>query len=315
MKLVAVALVRNEADIIEAFVRTNLVLIDALHVMVHRSTDGTREILQALKAEGLALTLSEVEEESFNQELHTSAAARAAFRDGADFVFPLDADEFLRSDSRAALEQALGDLPPEHVGALRWLTYVPTGQDRVAANPLFRIEHRFNLTPSPVLDLDYCKVVAGAWFAARPAARIVEGNHAVFDGAQASTVPCRTVSVCHYPIRSGDQVAEKAALGWLAQLASGRPVEGTSVSGHWQRIFGALKANGAVTSADITALAAAYVPPASRKNDLVLDPLPHRVDIQRYASLARPRTFVQALIERAESLARIKGGSFPGPTA
>ena len=315
MKLAGVSLVRNEADIIEAFVRTNLVLLDALHVMVHRSTDGTRELLQALKAEGLALTLSDIEEESFNQERHTTAAAGAAFAEGADFVFPLDADEFLRADSRAALEQSLANLPPGNVGAMRWLTYVPTRNDKPHVNPLFRIEHRFNLTPSPVLDLDYCKVVAGAWFAARPAARIVEGNHAVFDGAQVPTVPCRGVTVCHYPIRSGDQVAEKAALGWLAQLASGRPLEGTSVSGHWQRIFGALKANGAVTSADITALAAAYVPPASRKNDLVLDPLPHRVDIQRYAALARPRSLVQALIERAESLARMKGGSFPGPTA
>jgi hypothetical protein len=307
MKLAGVSLVRNEADIIEAFARTNLVLLDSLLVMVHRSTDGTREILQALKAEDLALTLSEIDEESFNQERHTSAAACTAFREGADFVFPLDADEFLRADSRTALEEALANLPPEHVGALRWLTYVPTGEDKAAANPLFRIEHRFNLSPSPVLDLDYCKVVVGRWFAARPQARIVEGNHAVFDGPQVPTVPCRGVTVCHYPIRSADQVAQKAALGWLAQLASGRPIEGTGVSGHWQRIFGALKANGVVSAADITALASAYVPPASRKNELVFDPLPHRVELQRHASLARPRSFVQALIERAESLARIKG--------
>jgi hypothetical protein len=307
MRLVGASLVRNESDIIEAFARTNLVLLDALHVMVHRSTDGTREILHALRAEGLPLTLSDIDEESFNQERHTTAATRAAFADGADFVFPLDADEFLRADSRAALEQSLASLPPGSVGAMRWLTYVPTGNDKPHANPLFRIEHRFNLSPSPTLDLDYCKVVVGAWFATRPGARIVEGNHAVFDGPQVATVPSRGVTVCHYPIRTGDQVAQKAALGWIAQLASGRPVEGTSVSGHWQRIFGVLKANGAVTSADITALASAYVPPTSRKNDLVVDPLPHRVESQRYDALARPRTFVQALIERTESLARNAG--------
>jgi hypothetical protein len=308
MKLAGVSLVRNEADIIEAFVRTNLVLLDALHLMVHRSTDGTREILHALKAEGLPLTLSEIEEESFDQERHTTAAARAAFRDDrVDFVFPLDADEFLRADSRAALEEALGKLPPEHAGALKWLTYVPTGKDSAAGNPLFRIEHRFDLSPSPVLELDYCKVVVGKWFAARAQGRIVEGNHAVFDGAQVPAVPCRGVTVCHYPIRSGDQVAEKAALGWLAQLASGRPIEATTVSGHWRRIFGELKKNGAVSGTDIQALVSAYVPPASRNNALVVDPLPHRVDIQRHSALARPRSLVRALLERGESLARIAG--------
>lgn len=316
MNLAGVALVRNESDIIEAFVRTNLVLLDALHVMVHRSTDGTREILHALKAEGLPLRLSEIEEESFDQELHTTTAARAAFRDDrADFVFPLDADEFLRADSREALEESLAGLPPGHVGALRWLTYVPTGQDKDSANPLFRIERRFDLTPSPVLDLNYCKVVVGAWFAARAACRIVEGNHAVFDGPQVPTVPCKGVSVCHYPIRSGDQVAEKAALGWLAQLASGRPIEGTAVSGHWRRIFGELKKNGVVSSADIQALVTAYLPPASRNNALVVDPLPHRVDIQRHSALARPRSLVRALLERSESLARIAGQAKAGRPA
>ena len=78
---------------------------------------------------------------------------------------------------------------------MRWLTYVPTGEDKPHANPLFRIEHRFNLTPSPTLELDYCKVVVGKWFATRPNARIVEGNHAVFDGPQVATAgkaPCGT---------------------------------------------------------------------------------------------------------------------------
>src|SRR5512141_843942 len=130
MRLVGVALVRDEADIIEAFVRNNLVLLDALYVMIHRSADGTREILHALAREGLQLRLAEIREESFNQEGHTNNAARVAFtEDRADFVFPLDADEFIRADSRAALEQALAKLPAGNAGALPWLTYVPTAQD------------------------------------------------------------------------------------------------------------------------------------------------------------------------------------------
>ena len=64
-----------------------------------------------------------------------------------------------------------------------------------------------------------------------------------------------------------------------------------------------------MSEADFRAFIEAYVPPSSRQNELVLDPLPHRVDIQRHAALARPRSLVRALLERGESLARIAGMS------
>lgn len=315
MRLIGVAIVRNEADIVEAFARTNLVLLDALHVMVHRSTDGTREILQALAGEGLPLRLSEIAEESFNQEYHVTKAARLAFRDErADFVFPLDADEFVRADSRAALEQSLASLAAEHVGALPWLTYVPTANDRPSELPLQRLDRRFRLSPVAALDLNYCKVVVGSWFAARADARILEGNHAVFArNEQLATARCPDVTVCHFPIRSAEQLWKKAALGWIAQLASGRDLESSGVSGHWRQIFRNLKDNGVLSEADMRSFVAAYVPPQSRHNELIVDPLPHRVDVQRYAAMQRPQSLVQALLERAESLARIAGASSRKP--
>lgn len=306
MKVVAVALVRNEADIIEAFVRTNLVLLDAMHVMVHRATDGTREILAALAGEGLPLKLSEIDEEAFNQEFHTTAAARDAFRnDGADFVVPLDADEFLRVTDRPTLERSLAGLPPRHGGAMPWLTYVPTAADRTSGTPLQRLERRFRMSPTEQLNLDYCKAVTGAWFAAQDDARFIEGNHAVFANGELAAALLPNVAVCHFPVRSGEQLARKAALGWLAQLASGRDIEKTGISDHWRRIFASLKERGSLTEAEIRAFLETYVPPDSRKNELVLDPLPHRVDHERYARLQRPQSLLQALLERAEVLAKL----------
>ena len=55
MRLIGVAMVRNEADIIEAFVRHNLTILDALVVVDHASLDGTSEILTLLQREGLPL--------------------------------------------------------------------------------------------------------------------------------------------------------------------------------------------------------------------------------------------------------------------
>ena len=43
MRLVAVSIVKNEADIIEAFVRHTLAWVDHHLVFDHDSTDGTRE--------------------------------------------------------------------------------------------------------------------------------------------------------------------------------------------------------------------------------------------------------------------------------
>lgn len=57
MRLVAVSAVKNEADIIEAFVRHTRACVDPRPVFDHDSIDGTREILRARPVEGLPLTL------------------------------------------------------------------------------------------------------------------------------------------------------------------------------------------------------------------------------------------------------------------
>jgi hypothetical protein len=51
MRLVGATIVRDAADIIEAFVRHNLTVLDGLAIVDHGSVDGTSEILGALVAE------------------------------------------------------------------------------------------------------------------------------------------------------------------------------------------------------------------------------------------------------------------------
>ena len=59
MKLVAAACVKNEVDIVEAFVRHTLTVVDHLVILDNGSHDGTCEILRALEKEGLALDVVE----------------------------------------------------------------------------------------------------------------------------------------------------------------------------------------------------------------------------------------------------------------
>ncbi|MCI6101295.1 MAG: glycosyltransferase family 2 protein [Selenomonas sp.] len=61
-KIVAISMVKNEMDIIESFVRHTLGFADLLIIADHKSTDRTREILEALRTEGLPLLVGDVEE-------------------------------------------------------------------------------------------------------------------------------------------------------------------------------------------------------------------------------------------------------------
>src|SRR4029079_13674748 len=95
------------------------------------SVDGTAEILRSLKDEGLPIFLAQEPKADFDQQLLTNRLVRHIFATSeASWVFPLDADEFLRAQSREELEAALGASPlPTHL-ALDWCTYVPAFDHR-----------------------------------------------------------------------------------------------------------------------------------------------------------------------------------------
>ena len=102
MRLVAVSIVKNEADIIEPFVRHTLARVDHHFIFDHDSTDGTRQILHALQAEGLALTLFTDDALGNLQQIRSNYLTKlAADTQQADWIFPLDADEILIGPNRA----------------------------------------------------------------------------------------------------------------------------------------------------------------------------------------------------------------------
>jgi hypothetical protein len=99
MQTVSLTMVKNEEDIIESFVRYNLRSIDHMFIADNLSTDGTVDILQALKAEGLPLTLTTDYDQALKQNDKMTAMYRDAFRKHSfEYVFLLDADEFLDLD-------------------------------------------------------------------------------------------------------------------------------------------------------------------------------------------------------------------------
>ena len=102
--IVAIAMVKNEMDIIESFARHTLGFADLLFIVDHKSTDRTREILESLQAEGLPIVIGGVDVARHIQaEVQTQALWTAADTYQADLIVPLDADEFLVPTGEASV--------------------------------------------------------------------------------------------------------------------------------------------------------------------------------------------------------------------
>ena len=303
MNLAAISMIGNDADVVEAFVRHTLRLLDHLFVIVHCPHDGTREILGALQAEGMPITLVFDDEPAFLQGERLTWLAREAYQAvRCDFIFPLDADEFILPPERSAIEAALGALPPGALaGRVPLRTFVPTSEDPSdEPHPLRRIGHHARN------DDAVFKVVLTAAFAASRDWVLDHGNHDVaFIGEPRRTPMPRLpqLALAHYPVRSAAQIMNKTVLGYLAHLAAGRPeTEERRIATHWRRCYEEMILKGATRGmTEQQVMAWFHERPHLQADDFVFDPTPapdplryaHLMRIDPYATLAR---FTEALV-------------------
>jgi hypothetical protein len=221
MRLHSVTMVRDEEDVIEAFVRHSLTYVDAMHVVVHQSVDATLAILQALQAEGLPVDVTVSTDPVFRQGATLTTLARAAFKRGAQYVFVLDADEFIVAPNRASLESNLAGLPADGTGAVPWRTYIPLPTDpRDEPNVLARITHR-PLRERKMLG----KVILGPGFARDESLCLLEGSHWLHRNANGEyqAQPMQVfaeLALAHFPVRSIEQaVAKLLQRRWQRRIA------------------------------------------------------------------------------------------------
>jgi len=311
MKLFGAAMLRNEADIVESFVRHNLSLLDGLLVVDHGSSDGTSEILDALVTEGLPL---EVERDAsvgyLQSEIMSRTVRQALARHGADFVFALDGDEFLRIARRDLLDSVLATLPEGLHAAMAWQTYVPefdANPPPPAATVLARAKYRLAEERHGLH-----KVIVARAFADTPGAVIAVGNHVVLPSADHSAVlqpvkharvAAEVVALAHLPVRSARQLTNKIVIGWLAHCVARR--NNADLAFHWRELYHEL-ADGKTPSVErLRTIAANYGLPMAAWRPaediaLVEDPLP--VGEVRYGAMIRDAT-LPLVLRFAEKLA------------
>lgn len=223
MRLVAVAIVKNEADVIEAFVRHTLAWVDHLFILDHESTDGTREILLALRAEGLPLRLFTDDALGHIQEYRSNYLSRLAVRElSADWIVPLDADEFLCGPDRQTLEADLAASMPGHSRSLTLLNYLYTdADDRAEPNPVLRLRH-CEPQRSPTR-----KVMVSAALALDESVTAIMGSHALVRGGQ--KLPDQPLNeafhLAHYPLRSPEHQLLRIVFPQLQKFSHGKTHE------------------------------------------------------------------------------------------
>ncbi len=216
MNVIAVACVRDEFDVIEAFVRHNLAYANRLIVLDNGSSDGTRDVLDALQGEGLPLdVLSDPSPgKQLSKRMTMLMRDHAVRRHGADWVLPLDADEFVTvaGDGPLVPEGASVDQPLR----LTWLSYLPdVSDDPAEVNPVVRIRHRLMDEP----EQRVIKVFVPGKLAGCAGAVLEPGNHEFsLAGRVCPSAPHDRACLAHFPVRSRGQFVAKTVIGNLQNL-------------------------------------------------------------------------------------------------
>lgn len=203
----AVAMVRNEGDIIATTVR-HLLEQEVARVLIvdNGSTDDTLDVLRSL-ADPRVL-VGHDGEPGYYQAAKMTELGKWAGRHGADWVVPFDADE-------------LWSAPGTTLG--RHLAVCPAPVARASIHNAF-----------PTEDLDLWRVEVDAdpmrkvAFRPHPLAILDTGNHWV---SRPGPV-CSGIALVHLPWRSPEQLARKLRQGAAAIAAVGASVDW---GGHWQQ--------------------------------------------------------------------------------
>jgi len=212
-----VCLARNEEDIVEHTVRHMLNQgLDGVIVVDNLSTDGTRAVLDALAAADPRVHVGVDRQVGFHQGAKVSYLSHLAWRAGADWIVPFDADEFWFAEG-----ESVGDFLRHLDAGSAWCDFrnvFPTVEDGAVdfgRDQTVQVERH-----------------ASAWlrvcFRSRRWVWVGEGNHALRD---ALDLPVRGLHMLHYSYRSLEQYSRKVDHGVAALEAAGKDA---SIATHWR---------------------------------------------------------------------------------
>ncbi len=261
VRVIGVAMVKNEADIIELFIKINSRFFHEIHILDHRSSDQTATIVKALQSSGYPVKYVQLENSSgdYKQAETTTAYVQQVARDvDCDYIMPIDADEFPYFKSHQKIEVVLSAAMRDCGYCLiPWVTYCPINDNYFSSNaPLYENFRARNTEPA-----QYYKVILTRSFART--VELCKGNHNISEAGQYRAKKIRAI-LQHVPARSAAQITSKAIIGsTVAGLDENRK---KGEMAHWDEMAEKILSKGMQLShADVLDIALNYAKPQYAK--------------------------------------------------
>ena len=226
--IISICTTKNEADVIESFVRHTMTFSDVLIICNHMSVDNTKEILIALQKEGLNIIIKDCDDIGYEQNRIMTKLMYEAFDDyDADIVLPLDSDEFLlRKDNDYNIRNELENLSiNENYYNLEWFLFTIDKNDHNTND--FILSRKCIRDQKP--DKYHKKIIMKKSVESRNAILSI-GNHDLFN-IEEKNIYAKNLYIAHYPYRSHEQYTSKVCVGWMNTVA--RYSKYTCIANNW----------------------------------------------------------------------------------
>ena len=279
-------MIKNEADVLELFIRLNSKYFDSFYLLDHYSSDGTSKIVAKLQSEGFPIIYRHLTERVYDQsKIITSEIRRIATYAKYQYIMPIDSDEFIHAKSPEVFRHVLEEnITPNQIGHIPMATYCPIKSDYFnTPSPLYCNFRMREFEPK-----QYFKVIVGGAFAKK--CIIPMGSHSADQfWRKSKSNPLPDLLIKHVPVRSQEQIIRKAILGSYAlKCNKNRKIyEGF----HWDSIADFIRRNNYIISeSQLFEIAISY---AAKKGDIlpaaVLEDSPRIGDqtyVMRYPELS-----------------------------
>jgi glycosyltransferase involved in cell wall biosynthesis len=239
---------KNEADILESFIRYHSCIFDGIVLLDNGSTDNSVQIVRSLQNEGLPVYLEMDTTIEFTQgEKTTELLSYTINKFNPDMVFLLDLDEFVIAPNYPSNpREIINNLDKNEIlYYIQRQHYHPLSSDNY--EELFiprRIKHVQMIqdeSPKVIITKDI-------WEKYSP--KIFMGNHDIaIDKTKVRKEILSSLKLAHFQYRSLEHVKSKFIVGWLNNLTRPNYIKGQSI--HWKRAYDLIKENADISLEEI----------------------------------------------------------------
>lgn len=230
-KILLITKVKNEADIIEYFIRYHLNIVDTIVVIDNGSVDGTYEIINSLISEGHDIRFVNDGYSDFDAYRLANQYTEKYIREtNADYVVFVDADEFLATEDGSNPRDIICEMDKNSMHLTYWKTFLYRQDVDVFSFDKFQ-SYRDESFES------FTKIIAPAKLLLDKNIIITAGNHSFKCDEDISVITNRKLKFLHFPIRSMKQYKKQIMVNCIGMMTNAN-LE-TQTGSHWKQMFAA----------------------------------------------------------------------------